>query len=296
MKRGGFLQAGLLALVFILLGCCLWLAGSGLRDGNGAVSVETVSLPGGRGTLYLPREAGGTVFSVYVGGEGEDHIHSDAASAARSPAALILGHGLDGARSLAVELSRRNVAVLLLTDQTDPAAAWDWLGAQSFVIGDAMGLFASRGRAADGLALAGKLVGTERECAAVVLSGDEDTVTGAGALSGRNLLVLTGKAPSRDAKLAFFGAEGAAERGFSGFFGEGTARAVVPLGWNTPGFSRRSAMLQVIDWQGSSLGHASGLADGDLIYDQIIFCRCAAGVCLLLAAAVLPCRKKIWNM
>ena len=102
-----------------------------------------------------------------------------------------------------------------------------------------------------------------------------------GTLDGADLLAV--ELARRDVTVLLADRDTDAAAGFSGYFGDGSARAL-ESGTLLCTFTGRDAMLRVIDWQGSCLGHFRELADDDLVYPGIRFCRIAAGCCFLLAA------------
>ena len=271
LKGRKLYRGGLIALAFAILGACLLLSARGIRVSGGALR-ERLELPGGTGTLYVPAEA--------VGGEtvaDEDgHVFT-----AGPGGALILAGTLDGSDALATELARRGVTVLLADRGTSAADGWDWLfthaGAELAV------LISSYDRAGEAMALGQEKAGSPDPCAALILLADREAVLTAGDYTGQNLLLLTDCSLSEGERTAFFGSRADAELGFSGYFGEGTARALEygPLFCT---FADRGVMSRVIDWQGSCLGHPIELSDGDHIYGSILFCRAAAICCFLLAA------------
>ena len=273
MKRRTVLRDCLIALLFAALGGCLLLAGRGMRT-SGGVLTETAELPGGKAALYCPAEAAGPAEA-----EDEDgHVYI-----ARPGGALILSGTLDGADLLAVELARRDVTVLMADRDTDAAAAWDWFLDPEGAGVDRAILISSSRRAGEAVALASERAGTDTACAGLILLADREDVGTAAGYPGRNLLLLTDANLSDGEKAAFFGSETDAAAGFSGYFGDGSARAL-ESGTLLCTFTGRDAMLRVIDWQGSCLGHFRELADDDLVYPGIRFCRIAAGCCFLLAA------------
>ena len=80
-----------------------------------------------------------------------------------------------------------------------------------------------------------------------------------------------------------------------GYFAEGTARKVIrPVSGK---WDDENALLPVIDWLGSSLGHAIELKDTDLIAPGAAACRrwgiaALAGAALAAAGAAIPRRKR----
>ena len=266
--------AALMALAFLVLGACLALAGRGMLADAG-VRREKTDL----GTLYVPESLPET--SVIGHGEdGHDHFFAVPGS---TGGVLILSDRLDGSDALAAELARRGLTVLRAGKSADPGEAWDRLLSAENVRLSSVGLMASAGRASEAFALAESLAGSGRECACVILLAEGKDLPAMADFSCRDLLVITRGKADREELVSFFGSREEADRGFAGYFGEGTARAAAD-GGVLCSFARRRVMLRVIDWQGSALGHPVGLADSDLIYGEITFCRIAAGVCALLAA------------
>lgn len=263
------------ALALLTLGACLWLSGEMLRRDGGRVEVTSVAFLQGRGTLYRSRETG-------------------VAPGDRCAAALILSGGMDGANALAVELARRDVAALVVKGDTPAAAAWEYLTEQVFTDPGAMGLFAAQSRAGEALDLGDALAGPEGACAGVVVLAGEDLAERAGAFTGRNLLFLTRTLSDRGRR-AFFGLEMDPRRVINGYFGEGTARCAEALGGPGLDFTREDVMSRTLDWQGSCLGHASGLADDDLVYPTAMFSRWAALGCLLAAGVTICLRLRRRN-
>lgn len=283
----GLLRPAALAAAFLLLGGCLLAAASGLL---GAEGVEIRSV--GPGRLYLPAAGESVTLTAHADGEG-GHVHADAAvDGGRFNAAVLLRGRFDGAGAAAAELSRRGVAVLLADRDVSAAEAWDYMLSQRFTRLSAAALMAGTDRAREALSLADSLVGGGRECAAVMVLGDEDTVRAGAAARCRNLLVLTSRPASDEAYLAFFGSASAAARGFEGYFSEGTARAAEAVGGG-PRFSDAGVLARIIDWQGSSLGHAVELPDDDVIYKDMTCYRWCAWACFAAAAAALLRRKTI---
>ena len=271
--KGTVLRGSLIALAFAALGGCLLLAGQGIRTSGGA-AVKTAEIPDGRAALYCPAEAAEAVSAA----DEDGHTY-----AARPGGALILSDVLDGSDALATELARRDVTVLLAGRGTDPVLAWDWLlDSQGGGVSRAILISSSR-RAGEAVALASERTGTDTACSGLILLSDREDVRAAAGYEGRNLLLLSDANLSPEEKTAFFGSATDAEQGFSGYFGDGSARAL-ESGALLCSFAGRNAMLRVIDWQGSCLGHFRELADDDLIYRSILFCRAAAGCCFLLAA------------
>lgn len=286
-RRG--LRALTLALLFLILGGCLLLAERQIRLSGGETALTAAELPGGNAALYLPRAVPVAEALPAHDDEGDDgHRHEAVYTGGKMNAVMILSRGADGASVLAAELSRRGVAALIVNGENG-REAWDWLTAQDFVRLSGTALAAPKGRSAEALDLADSLRGTGRECAAVILLGDAGTLRRAGGSDARNVLMFTGRADPA-AEEAFFGSAVDAERGFSGYFSDGSARACVRGGGSF--FSRRT-LETVMDWQGSSLGHTVELPDDDLICGKLLLCRAWAGLCLLAAAGVLLCRRRI---
>lgn len=284
VSRRRLLRPAAMSVCFALLGACLLLASAGLLS-EGGVSVQSAALPGGSGKLYLPAAGESAVLSLHADGEG-GHVHEDiAVGGGPFSAALLLRSRLDGGEAAAVELCRRGVAVLLADEDVPAADAWNWLTEQSFVRVSSVALLAGTGRSGEALELADALVGSGRECAAVILLGDEQLLRGAAGSPCRDLLILTAREPDAGAKGAFFGEDFDPSRVFTGYFSEGTARACEAVG-GAPAFSDRDVLARIIDWQGSSLGHAVEIPDDDLVYDEILFCRIGAWACFALAALV----------
>ena len=280
MKKLAEIKEFLAAAVFLLLGGCLLLSAAGiLADAN--VRRESTELPDGRAALWMPRT--GPVIAVSDAGE-DGHDHGLAIES--GGAALVLTGAFDGSRSLAAELARRGVTVLLYRGH-DGAGAWKHLRE---LRGDhgAMALLAGTDRAQEALALAQELWADGKRPAAVMLLGEKAAVRAAADYPGGNILVLTRTEPDPDTLTAYYGSRAAAERGFDGFFGEGTARACA---WDREfgSFARRETLARVAEWKGSTLGHAVELPDGDLIFSSIILCRVGAAACLLLAAGTTVC-------
>ena len=284
----------LLTLAFLALGACLLLASTGQLRAEG-VRVSTVAIGEGSGRLYRPAAARSEIVPLYEEPTGGAHIPQadSVVTDARFAAALVLHESGDGAEALAVEFARRGVAVLIPGRSVDARAAWDWLMGQSFTRVSSAAIIAGSGRAAEAFSLGGEMSATNMAAAATIVLGDEDTLRLAADYPGRDLLILTADEPSGSAKEAYFGAQYDPRRNFSGYFGEGTARAVAAVGRRN--FSARRALLQCLDWQGSTLGHAVALPDEDILYGRIVFCRTAAALCVFAAGSVwLPAgnRKK----
>ncbi len=286
VRRGELLRGLCLAAAFVLLGVCLLAAGRGMAAAEG-IRITDAELPGGKGTLYLPRETAAVTLPAHE--EGEETL----SAGGMSSAALILSHWPDGARAAAAELCRRGVAVLTVPQGTDVRAAWDWLVSRPGVRGDSAAILAGDHRAPEALALAKALAGTPRECAALVLAGDKSLVKAAAGSPAANILLITGQEASPEELTAFYGAEADARRGFTGFFSEKTARAAAAVGGDDPAFYRRGVLTRALDWLGSSLGHRVELADGDLLWGKSLRSRAAGWTCFFPAAgALLSCRKK----
>ena len=286
MKRGELLQRLGLAAVFVLLGICLLISGREVLAAEGVRTVDA-ELPGGRGTLYLPGAVSTVTLPAHE--EGEKTL----TTAGTVTGALILSHWPDGARAAATELCRRGVAVLIVTDGTDAQTAWDWLLFRPEVRSDSAAILSGDRRAGEALALAASAAGTPRECAGVVLAGEETLVKAAAGSPAANLLVLTGQEASPEDLAAFYGAREDARRGFTGFFSEKTARAAAAVGGDEAAFYRRSVMTRTLDWLGSCLGHRVELADDDLLWGRVLGWRFAGGLCFLAALKTLAgCRKR----
>ena len=283
MRKGERLTAALLSLVFLALSGCLLLAGEGILRDEG-VSVLRVASGGVRGTLFLPALLPEQTVTI----PEEDHAHR-VTTGGRCAAALVLAGRFDGARTLAAELARRGVAALIPDGNVPASEAWEWLSGQPFVRESSVALIAAESRAAAALSLGRTLAPTDRAAAAAILRGEEDTLRLAADYPGRNLLILTDREPAEEAKAAFFGADYDAGRRFSGYFSEGTARAAVTV----PGrLSARPALVTVMDWQGSALGHAVELADDDVICGRVVCCRIGAALCVGAAAVVRILRRR----
>lgn len=272
-----------------LLAACLLLAASGMT--RSAAAKSAVALPGSTGTLYRPAAVDGFTLPAHdEDGHGGSGHEETVTLGTRGPAVLILHRGADGAETLALELARRGTAALVIGEGVSPRDAWDWLFSRDFVSAGAVGLAAGGARCAEALALAGELSGSGRECAAVMLLGGAGILRPAADSPARNILALTA-GTDRSAELAFYGSESAADRGFTGYFGDGTARAAAAVpGFG--GFARREILSRLMEWQGSSLGHRIELHDDDLTAGSVPACRAAAAACFLAAAASLLLRKK----
>ena len=265
----------LAALAFLALGGLLWLSADGMLADEG-VCRERIELAGGRAQLWYPRAA-----VSYETVEDGDHEHLLTVGGA----ALALADTCDGSRSLAAEQVRRGVTVLLAGKDVSCAEAWNALRERCGEDVPAA-VLAGPARAEEAAALARELREQGEPCAALVLLGDDAAPAAAAEYPGGNTLVLTESRPDSGTLTAFYGSEAGAERGFDGFFGEGTARACA---WDRHfgSFARRETMLRVNDWLGSVLGHAVELPDGDLIFAKIIFCRAGAAVLALLCVGTL---------
>lgn len=270
-------KALLLAAAFLALGGCLLLAGEGILSDAG-VRRETADLPGGRGSLWTPV---GIQTTAEISDDEDGHDH--AVTVISGGAALVLTDAFDGSRSLAAELARRGVTTLLYGG-SDPAAAWEMLRSLGGKSGTA--LLAGADRSGEALALAGRLWKNGDRCAAVILLGNEETLRAAGDYPGGNILILTRTKPTAETLTAFYGSQIAAERGFDGFFGEGTARACA---WDGEfgSFARRETLSRVAEWRGSAMGHPVEIPDSDQIFSSIIQCQVGAALCLLLAVGTL---------
>lgn len=274
------------AALFLLLGGCLLLAAAGMLSDAG-VRRERVTVSGTKAELWIPVNSPGTA-EITDDEDGHEHTHTVTSGGS----ALVLTGAFDGSRSLAAELARRGVTVLRYGGG-DCAGAWRTLkelGSES----GAMALLAGSDRAAEALELARELREGGERCAAVILLGNEATLRAAADSGLGNILILTRSKPDMEALTAFYGSRTAAERGFDGFFGEGTARA---CDWDREfgSFARRETLTRAADWKGSTLGHAVEIPDGDLVYKDIIFCYVGAVMCLLLAGgtgAVLLRRRR----
>ena len=288
LKKSVFGTA-LLCLAFLALGASLLSAAQNtLRDEG--IMVRHVSFEGGGGKLCLHDTTQAISVPLYEEEKHEGHDESIEVGGS-GPAALLLGDGLDGTHALATELARRGVAVLLPDRGTPAASAWNWLMEQSFVLTSSAALIASGNYADDALSLGTALADSGRVPAATILLGDGQTLRKAAGYPGRDLLVLTDREADREEKIAFFGTDYAEEQNFTGYFGDGTARAVSAARGRTA-FSSRKTLCQVLDWQGSALGHAVELPDDNVVFTDIDFCRIAAAFCLIAAGAVWPLRRR----
>ena len=274
MKKLSDIRLFLAAGIFLLLGGCLLLSAAGmLADAD--VRTQRAELPEGRAELWMP----GTELRVTAPTDGEDG-HDHPLDIESGGAALVLSDAFDGSRSLAAELARRGVTVLRWGGR-DAESAWRYLRE---LRGDhsAMALLAGTDRAEEALALAGRLWSDGERPAAVILLGNETILRAAGDYPGGNMLILTRTEPVMDCLTAFYGSRAAAERGFDGFYGEGTARACA---WSRDfgSFARQETLMRTVDWKGSTLGHTVEMSDSDLVFRSIVLCRLGAAVCLLLA-------------
>lgn len=241
------------------------------------VSVTDVALPNGAAArLYRSgddRQAGPAAFT-----DDDGHTHT-LAPAGGSAAALLLRERGDGADALAAELARRGVAVLAAAPGADPDRAWEALTESGFARLSSLALLGGE----SALALADRLAGSGKEPAAVVLRGDGALLERAAASRARNILFLTGAEPDPGTLAAFLGEEERKPMAIGGYFAEGTARRAVrpaPGRWD-----ERENLLPVIDWLGSSLGHAVELPDEDLPTLTRKTARTAAATCAALGAA-----------
>ena len=229
------------------------------------------------GTLYSLGEAPGAA-ELTLPEDEAGHAHTLTGGGS---AALILADRGENGRGQALELVRRGVTVLLASDKVSAGEAWSWLTSRDFVRIGSVALIAGSSRGAEALTLASDLVGGGRECAALVLAGDDGLLSAAGTSPARNILFLSVSEPSLEAAGAFLGDEKGPGT-IRGYFGEGTARSVVRTG--TPRLDAKEALLPVIDWLGSSLGHTVELHDEDLVVPGRRTLR-LAGELLLLAGA-----------
>lgn len=278
----------ILCLVFLALGASLLLAARNMLRDEG-ITVRRVSFEGGGGRFCRPEAAQTRSVPLYEEEEHDGHSGSLAVGG-DSPAALVLGNGLDGTHALATELARRGVAVLLPDKGTSADSAWSWLMEQSYVRVSSAAIIASKSRADDALSLGAALASSGYAPAATILLGDGQTLRKAAGYPGRDLLILTETEADEEAKAAFFGAEYAAGSDFIGYFGDGSARAVSAVRGRAA-FSSRKTLCQILDWQGSALGHAVELPDESEIFSSIDFCRIAAAFCLFAAGAIWPVRR-----
>lgn len=281
MKRRTGENRLLPAAAFLLLGACLLLSANGMLS-DAHVRRERAELPDGRAALWT--YAGERHLAEMTDRE-DGHDHTVTVSA--SGAALVLTSAFDGSRSLAAELVRRGVTVLLYSGD-DGVGAWRYLG-ELCGKKTATALLAGPDRAEEALSLAGELWESGERPGAVILLGNEAAVRAAADYPGGNILILTRSKPDMEARTAFYGSGSAAERGFEGFYGEGTARACA---WDRDfgSFARRETLIRVADWKGSTLGHAVEIPDGDQIFHRVIFSYTGAAACLLLAGGTLAAR------
>lgn len=271
MKNRGVV-APLLAALVLFLSAGLLLRPSADRYG---VSAVKLSLPGGTGILY--RSGGARAPGTVTVADEDGHTHA-LTSAGGSAAALLLRERGDGADMLATELARRGVAVLTAAPGTDPAGAWEALTSSGFARLSSLALLGG----GDALTLADRLAGGGKEPAAVVLRGDGALLEQAAASRARNILFLTGDEPDPAVLTAFLGEPERKPMAIGGYFAEGTARrAARPLSGK---WDDRETMLPVIDWLGSSLGHAVELPDEDLPTLTRKTSRTGAAVCAALGA------------
>ena len=285
------LTTATLCLAFLALGICLLLAAEQTLLAEG-VSMCRVTLGEGRGTLFTPQL--GEETSLLLPEEPSGGIHSHSQSVVlggQCNAALLLGDGVDGQHALATELARRGVAVLLPDRKVPARTAWDWLMDQEYTRAACVALIASKRCADDALALGTALSATDRAPAATILLGDDDTLLLAADYPGLDLLILTGKAPGEEARRAYFGENYGPEREFTGYYGDGTARAAAPARGRLA-FSSRATMQRILDWQGSALGHAVEIPDDDEIFRRIDAYRIAAVFCVAAAGLIWPLRRK----
>ena len=286
MRRQRLITA-LMCLVFLALGALLLLSARGMLRDEG-VTVRRVTFEGGGGTLFQPEPGRTRDVPLY---EEEHAGHPESVPAGGSlSAALVLGRGADGVRALSTELARRGVAALLPDKNTGAAAAWDWLAGQSYIRVSSMALIASGDYSDEVLTLGADLVSSERAPAATMLLGDDGVLRRAAAYPGRNLLILTAREAETGAKAAFFGAGYDARTDFIGYFGDGPARAAAAVRGRAA-FSSPKTLRQILDWQGSALGHVVELPDDSKIFPTIDFCRIASAFCLAAAAAIWPLRR-----
>lgn len=268
MRHLSWVLSAAALLLALTAAVCLY-AGSRLPSGVSAADTAVGELfsPGktpGPAALSMPEDEGGHTHAVAAGGS----------------AALLLTGRKEGGRGLAVELARRGVTALTVPESVSAGDAWDWLTSREFVRLNAAALIAGPSRGEEALALASELSGGGRECAALVLSGGDGLLNAAADCPARNILFLTPEEPAAEAAAAFLG-DGEGPGKIRGYFAEGTARSAVPTGTNR--LDDREALLPVIDWLGSSLGHTVELHDEDLIIPGTRTMQTAAE--LLLAAA-----------
>ncbi len=241
-----------------VLAAALLLAGATILLGSGRLPAGVSAADTTAGTLYSPGAGPGvTALTLPEDEAGHSHTFTGGGSAA-----LVLAGRGEGGRELALELARRGVTVLLASADTGAGEAWRWLTSREFVRIGTVALIAGESRGQEALALASELVGGGRECAALVLTGEDGLLSAAGTSAARNILYLSVSEPSAAAAGAFLGDEKGPGT-IRGYFAEGTARSVVRTG--TARLDARESLLPVIDWLGSSLGHAVELHDEDLV-------------------------------
>ena len=280
-------MTALLCLVLLAMGAALLLSARNILRDEG-VTVRRAAFEGAGGKLWLPEIGRPRDVPLYE----EDHAgHTESVTVGGDlSAALVLGSAQDGVGALAAELSRRGVTVLLPDRDTAVQAAWDWLAGQSAVRVSSMALISSADRAEEALALGAELAASDRAPAATILLGDDKVLLRAAAYPGRNLLVLTAGEAEEGAKAVFFGESYDGRTDFIGYFGDGTARAAAAVRGRTA-FSSLETLRQILDWQGSALGHVVELPDDSVIFPIIYFCRIASAFCLAAAAAIRPLRR-----
>ena len=215
---------------------------------RGLILVIALVLLGGAllpfGILY--GRSGVTVERVREGAISRTVYRPDVSRERLVPTAVIVGRASDGGAALALELARRGVTTALCPDVPSAEAAWDILASEEHTLLASMGLIGIGGGTEELLAFAESLVGLGRECAALCLLSDEVTPEEADSSAARNVLLITAAAEDEPIR---------------GYFSDGSARrvAALPLRADT-----REALLLLIDWLGSSLGHSIGLEDADL--------------------------------
>ena len=289
-KKARRAAALVLALLLVLAGALLLRRGTD-RDG---VRVESLVLDGVPFRLYRLGEGSGetVILTDHADGDG-GHTHA-LTLGGQSSLALILSAGHDRADALATELARRGVTAAVLAAPGAGLPVWEYLAGREDVRLSAMALVASPDRAGEALALMETLSGSGRESAAAVLMEDAGLLGAASASPGRNILFLSTGEPDPDGVEAFLRETERSPGWIGGYFAEGTARKVVR---DVSGrWDEKSALLPVIDWLGSSLGHTIELKDEDLIVPGQTACHTWAVVCLVLAipalaGAALPRRK-----
>ena len=260
-----------------ILAAAMLLAGTTILCMSGRLPAGVSAEDTSAGRLYSPG-AGHSVTALTLPEDEAGHSH--ALTGGGSAALVLAGRG-EGGRELALELARRGVTVLLAPEDADAGEAWSWLTTREFVRIGAVALIAGESRGGNALALAAELVGGGRECAALVLSGEDGLLRDAGMAAARNILYLSVSEPSAEAAGAFLGDEKVPGT-IRGYFAEGTARSAVRTG--TPRLDARESLLPVIDWLGSSLGHTVELHDEDLVVPGRRILR-LAGELLLVAGA-----------